>query len=174
MENSTNLELRNLPGVDTVLGLPGVRELVARHGLALVTHAVRRAIEQARTSVQAGKSAPSNEQIVKLTQNIAREIAEPSLKSVINATGIVLHTNLGRAPLGQRALDEIAPIVLGYSNLEFDLETGKRGDRGSHCVDLIRYLTGAEDALIVNNNAAALVLVLSQFARNKEVIVSRG
>ena len=174
MENSSSDELRKLPGVDTMLAMPAARALIALYGLALTTYAVRQAIGRVRDAVSAGKPAASSDELVKLTEGIVQAIAEPSLKPVINATGVVLHTNLGRAPLGRRVLDEIAPIVTGYSNLEFDLKSGKRGERGSHCVELIRYLTGAEDALVVNNNAAALVLLLSTFAKGKEVVVSRG
>jgi L-seryl-tRNA(Ser) seleniumtransferase len=102
------------------------------------------------------------------------EFQRPSLRRVINATGVVLHTNLGRAPLAVAALDAIRLTAEGYSNLEYDLETGGRGSRFSHCVDLLRQLTGAEDALVVNNCAAALVLTLNALAQKKEVLVSRG
>jgi L-seryl-tRNA(Ser) seleniumtransferase len=101
-------------------------------------------------------------------------IAKPTLRRVINATGVVIHTNLGRAPLGSAVLEALTPIVEGYSNLEFDLHSGERGHRDSHIRDILRYLTGADDALVVNNNAAAIMLCLSHLARGREVIVSRG
>ena len=100
--------------------------------------------------------------------------ALPSLRRVLNATGIVLHTNLGRAPLADAAIAAVADVAGGYSNLEYDLDAGRRGSRYSHCVSLLRELTGAEDAIVVNNCAAALVLTLSALARGREVIVSRG
>ena len=98
----------------------------------------------------------------------------PSLRPVINATGVVLHTNLGRAPLSEAARDAMARVGRGYSNLEFDLESGERGSRYAHCVRLLRELTGADDALVVNNNAAAVVLALNTLAAGRDVLVSRG
>ncbi len=97
-----------------------------------------------------------------------------SLRAVLNATGVILHTNLGRAPLGASVIAEIAEVVAGYSNLEYDLDAGRRGHRGVHIRELLRVLTGAEDALVVNNNAAAVMLVLNTLAPGREVIVSRG
>ena len=96
------------------------------------------------------------------------------LKPVVNATGVILHTNLGRAPLCQEALENIIDVVRGYSNLEFDLEQGKRGSRYDHLRGILCELTGAEDAIVVNNNAAAVVLALNTISEGKEVIVSRG
>jgi L-seryl-tRNA(Ser) seleniumtransferase len=169
-----NEELRKLPSVDRILGSPELTSAIDQFGLPLLTHAARSAVDRAREGVVAGKSVPSFSEIIASTLKLAKLVAEPSLKRVINATGVVLHTNLGRAPLGQAMLDEIAPVLTGYSNLEFDLDKGDRGDRASHCVELLKFLTGAEDALIVNNNAAAVILILSTFAKRKEVVVSRG
>jgi L-seryl-tRNA(Ser) seleniumtransferase len=106
-----------------------------------------------------------------------RAVASRSLRSlrrVVNATGIVLHTNLGRAPLADSAIEAISEIASGFSNLEYDIPTGRRGSRYAHCIDLLTRLTGAEDALVVNNCAAALVLALNAIAQKKEVLVSRG
>src|SRR5690606_10306644 len=97
-----------------------------------------------------------------------------TLRPVINATGVVLHTNLGRAPLAAAAIDAVAEASAGYSNLEYDEAAGGRGSRYTHCRDLLTYLTGAEDALVVNNNAAALVLALNTFARGRDAVISRG
>ena len=97
-----------------------------------------------------------------------------SLEQTINATGVVLHTNLGRAPLSKRAIDRIVVISSSYSNLEYNLDTGKRGSRYEHVIDLVKKLTGAEDALIVNNNAAAVFLMLNTLSKGKETIISRG
>jgi L-seryl-tRNA(Ser) seleniumtransferase len=106
--------------------------------------------------------------------NAVAQSVTPSLRRVINATGVVLHTNLGRAPLAPAAVDAIARVAQGFSNLEYDLEKGVRGSRYVHCSDLLRELTGAEDALVVNNGAAALVLVLNTVADGRDAIVSRG
>ena len=105
---------------------------------------------------------------------ILEHIRAPSLRRVINATGVVLHTNLGRAPLADAARIAVDSVSRGYSNLEYDLEHGKRGSRYTHCTELLTRLTGAESALVVNNNAAALVLVLNTLAFGREVVISRG
>ncbi len=121
-----------------------------------------------------GKTPPTTEQLVTSTCRQVQKIFTPSLKSVVNATGVVIHTNLGRAPLGQKVLEEIKYIILEYSNLEFDLKHATRGKRNQHIVPLLKFITGAEDATVINNNAAGLILVLHTLAHNREVIVSRG
>ncbi|OGU54914.1 MAG: L-seryl-tRNA(Sec) selenium transferase [Ignavibacteria bacterium RBG_13_36_8] len=116
-------------------------------------------------------------EIVEIVNKVAERvnlIADPSLKPIVNATGIILHTNLGRAPLGKYILDALEPVVLNYSNLEFDLETAKRGERNDHIQRLLTFVTQAEDIIVVNNNAAGVLLTLNTFADKKEVIVSRG
>jgi L-seryl-tRNA(Ser) seleniumtransferase len=132
---------------------------------------VRSAVNAARTS---GVAPQTDEQWIEAITSAVRDANEPSLRRVINATGVVLHTNLGRAPLADVAIRAIAHVAEGYSNLEYDTETGQRGSRYSHCVGLLQQLTGAEDALVVNNCAAALVLTLNALAQKKEVLVSRG
>jgi L-seryl-tRNA(Ser) seleniumtransferase len=107
-------------------------------------------------------------------RDLLDEGLRPGLRRVINGTGVVLHTNLGRAPLSEPALDAIACLAAGYSNLEYDAERGSRGDRYDHCRDLLRKLTGSPDAIVVNNNAAAVVLTVNEFARGRDVLVSRG
>ena len=161
---------RALPSVSGLLERDDVIALLAKHPRSLVVDAVRDAIEDVRKG-----STGSNE--VEWGERIAvrvRTAALRSLRPVYNATGVVLHTNLGRAPLARAAIDAVREVAEGYTNLEYDLEGGVRGSRYVHCVTLLRELTGAEDAIVVNNCASALVLALSALARGKEVLVSRG
>lgn len=147
-----------------------VRALLDFHPRSLVVAAVRRAIEDARRD-------PTHEDVrgwgIRI-ESCLSVATRRSLRPVFNATGVVLHTNLGRAPLAETAIAAMREAALGYTNLEFDLEKGMRGSRYVHCVAILRELTGAEDALVVNNCASALILSLSALARNREVIVSRG
>jgi L-seryl-tRNA(Ser) seleniumtransferase len=161
---------RGLPSVSAILETTEVRALLDRHPRSLVVDAIRETLDELRLS-------PDDTAGVDFLHVIADRVnraALPSLRPVLNATGIVLHTNLGRAPLADAAVAAVAALAGGYSNLEYDLESGRRGTRYSHCVALLRELTGAEDAIVVNNCAAALVLSLSALARGREVIVSRG
>ena len=162
---------RALPSVGALLESAGVQALLQSAPRSLVVDAVRAAVADARTSA----AIPSDDAgwVAAVAERLA-EAARPSLRRVLNATGIVLHTNLGRAPLADAALDAIAAIAGGYSNLEFDLDAGARGSRYVHCASLLRELTGAEDALVVNNCAAALVLALNTIADGREAILSRG
>jgi L-seryl-tRNA(Ser) seleniumtransferase len=162
---------RNLPSVNALLETPGVRSLLAQHPRRVVLDAVRAAVEEARS---AGDAQRTEEQWIDSITSVVRHKSRSSLIRVINATGVVLHTNLGRAPLADVAIRAIEEIAGGFSNLEYDIETGERGSRYSHCIGLLRQLTGAEDALVVNNCAAAVVLSLNALARRKEVLVSRG
>ena len=162
---------RDLPSVNALLETSGVKWLLEQHPRRVVLDAVRSAVDAART---AGIAQPTEEQWVETITSAVRDATRPSLRRVINATGVVLHTNLGRAPLADAAIRAIGHVAEGYSNLEYDIETGQRGSRYSHCVGLLQQLTGAEDALVVNNCAAALVLTLNALAQKKEVLVSRG
>ncbi|MFL5498463.1 MAG: L-seryl-tRNA(Sec) selenium transferase [Gemmatimonadaceae bacterium] len=162
---------RDLPSVNALLDTPGVKSLLDQHPRRLVVDAVRNAVEIARADAQ---SLPTEDQWVDRIASAVRDASRPSLRRVINATGVVLHTNLGRAPLADPALRAISDVAQGFSNLEYDLETGQRGSRYSHCVGLLTQLTGAEDALVVNNCAAAMVLSLNGVAQKKEALVSRG
>jgi len=170
--------LRSLPGVDEVLRWEEVVELLAHHPRPLVVEAARKAIGQLRAQILAetGTEEPdlSRPALVGRVQEILAAETTPNLRRVINATGVVLHTNLGRAVLAEAAREQLATIARGYSNLEIDLETGERGSRYSHVEELLIRLTGAEGALVVNNNAAAVLLALNTLARGKEVLVSRG
>ena len=159
-----------MPSVNGLLERDDVRALLADNPRSLVVNAVRRAIDQVRRDPSSVGDPPWSELVVAQLEQVTRR----SLRPVFNATGVVLHTNLGRAPLAQCAIEAVAQAARGYSNLEYDLDTGSRGSRYVHCVDLLRELTGAEDAIVVNNCASALLLSLSALARGKEVIVSRG
>ncbi|HEX2236031.1 MAG TPA: L-seryl-tRNA(Sec) selenium transferase [Actinomycetota bacterium] len=166
--NEVRARLRALPSVDRVLGALTPR----RHAASV--NAARRAIDEARAAVRSGAKAPSFDDVVRRAEAIAVEDERAALRPVLNATGVLIHTNLGRAPLGARQLDAVARVSSGYSNLEYDLAAGARGTRYAHAVRSLTQLTGAEAALVVNNNAAAVLLVLSALCRNREVIVSRG
>ena len=173
----TNQLLRELPSVDEVLGLmPAAAKQSLPHRV-IVDH-IRAAIGEMREQVLAGQLGDPEDltprQVAELAFKKAYGYWQPNLRPVINATGVVLHTNLGRAVLSSQAREAIYIITKGYSNLELDLETGERGSRYSHVVELLCQLTGAEAALVVNNNAAAVLLALNTLAQGKEVIVSRG
>jgi L-seryl-tRNA(Ser) seleniumtransferase len=163
--------LRQLPAVDELLGRKELEELVGRHGRPLVLASARAALERAREDVKAGFPAGD---LVERTQSELEARLRPSLRRVLNATGVVVHTNLGRAPLGEAALARVREAGAGYSNLEYDLGSGSRGSRQDHVAAVLRELTGAEAALVVNNNAAAVLLALAALAEGREVIVSRG
>jgi L-seryl-tRNA(Ser) seleniumtransferase len=166
-------ELRNLPGVDKVLSDPRVSGLIG-YPHDLLVSGVRRELEKARQSVLAGHAAASLEEIVKSVLEWLATLEKPALRRVINASGVIIHTNLGRAPLSEAALEAMANVSRGYSNLEFELESGGRGSRHVHAEELLCLLTGAQAAMVVNNNAAAVLLGLTALAKRKEVIVSRG
>ena len=162
---------RALPSVGALLERAPVRALLDAAPRALVVDAVRATVAMAReTATPPADDAAWAEAIA----TRLGELARPSLRRVVNATGVVLHTNLGRAPLAGAAIDAVAAIAGGYSNLEFDLARGVRGSRYTHCASLLRELTGAEDALVVNNCAAALVLALNTVADGREALLSRG
>ena len=141
---------------------------------ALAVEAARAAIAQAREAVRDGEPAPDLATISAEAETILAGLARPSLRRVVNATGVILQTNLGRAPLSERAMAAMAEAASDYTNLEFDLDGGSRGSRHEHVRDLLRRTTGADDGLAVNNNAAALLMALQVFAQGREVMVSRG
>ena len=163
---------RALPSVNALLEREEIRELLESAPRALVVDAVRRAVAAARTGAE--DTAASGVAWGSAVRAELSRAQRPSLRPVINATGVVLHTNLGRAPLARAAIDAMVAVSAGYSNLEYDLDGGTRGSRYDHCASLLRELTGAEDALVVNNGAAALVLALDTLADGREAIVSRG
>ncbi len=163
---------RALPAVGTLLDLEGVRALLVSAPRDLVTDVVRAVVEDAR---RAATPAPVDDSswVRAITAAVAQR-QRSTLRRVINATGVVLHTNLGRAPLAGAALDAIRNVAAGFSTLEYDVTTGARGSRHAHCTALITELTGAEDAIVVNNCAAALVLALNTFCDGRDAIISRG
>ena len=161
---------RALPSVSTLLESDAVRALLERAPRGVVVSAVRDAIDAVRAS---GAGANGVDWAREVSDAFERR-SRPSLRPVINATGVVLHTNLGRAPLADAALRAIADVAAGYTNLEYDIDAGRRGSRYVHCASLLCELTGAEDAIVVNNGAAALVLALNTLAEGRDAIVSRG
>jgi L-seryl-tRNA(Ser) seleniumtransferase len=161
---------RQLPSVDSLLAGPGVQSLLATHPRTLIVKAARAAVDAARDN---GGTAPAEGWDAAVRAAVTR-LAEASLAPVINATGVVLHTNLGRAPLAPAAIAALTRVAQGYSSLEYDLGRGARGSRHAHCRDLLVELTGAADALVVNNAAGAVLLALSALARGGDAIVSRG
>jgi L-seryl-tRNA(Ser) seleniumtransferase len=163
---------RTLPAVGALLEIDGVRRVLERAPRELVVEVVRSVVEDAR---RPGAAAPADD--TAWLAAIEARLAErqlPSLRRVINGTGVVLHTNLGRAPLARVALQAMSEVAAGFSNLEYDVATGARGSRHIHCSSLLAELTGAEDALVVNNCAAALVLALNTLSDGREAVISRG
>ncbi len=165
-------ERRSLPSVSALLETSAIRTLLEHTPRSVVVDAVRRTIASVRASSSEMPSEPA--EWAKAVSAEVQASTRPSLRRVLNGTGVVLHTNLGRAPLATVAIDAMVRVASGFSNVEFDIDTGARGSRYVHCAALLRELTGAEDALVVNNGAAALVLSLDTVAHGREAIVSRG
>jgi L-seryl-tRNA(Ser) seleniumtransferase len=180
--NIVERSLRQLPSVDEVLRDGRVMEMLGIHPRSVILEAVRSVVADERKEILSGSMIPQLEinkeeyldRVVEKSAAAVKLSVRSNLRRVINATGVVLHTNLGRALLSERARDAVNIVASNYSNLELDLETGRRGSRYSALEHLLTSLTGAEDALVVNNNAAAVLLALSTVARGREVIVSRG
>jgi len=167
-------EFRKLPSVDEVVSHEGLRELQESYPRALLVDLARQSLESARASISGGAQCPTLGEVVESISRRLDALAEPGLRPVVNASGVLLHTNLGRAPLSREAARATYPVATGYSNLEFDLEQGRRSSRHVYVEQILCQLTGAEAALVVNNNAAGVLLGLSALAKRKEVIVSRG
>jgi L-seryl-tRNA(Ser) seleniumtransferase len=174
--------LRALPSVDELLGRPRMAALVQKSGRKLVTSAIRTVLSDARKQISTRAlgadggtvDAKNDDDLESLVVSEVENILAPSLRRVINATGVVLHTNLGRAPLARQAVARIVATAPLYNNLEYDLARGERGKRDAHTSRLLAELCGTEAAIVVNNNAAAVLLVLHALAKGEEVIVSRG
>ena len=165
---------RQLPSVDRLIGHEAVRPLVQAVGHAKAVDLARALLDEARAAIRRGDPPPTLAALAEALAARLRVAARPSLRPVINATGVIIHTNLGRAPLSDAARAAVDAVARGYSNLEFDLDRGRRGSRHVHAVTLLRDITGAEDALVVNNNAGAVFLALRALASGREVIISRG
>jgi L-seryl-tRNA(Ser) seleniumtransferase len=168
------VSLKDLPSVDRVLRSEGGQHLCAQYGRTLVLQALRTTLEQARTRIRDGDPPPAQATLLADAETTLRAWLAPTLRPVINATGVIIHTNLGRAPLSQSAQAAMLAAADGYSTLEYDLGRGTRGKRERHAEHLLHQLTGAEAALVVNNNAAAVLLGLTALAKHKEVVVSRS
>ena len=162
---------RRLPSMDSLLKRPEVRPWIDRHGRETVKGALRRALDGARAE-PGGRPYVLND-VLAAAEDALVNAARPSLERTLNGTGVILHTNLGRAPLAEVARRAQAEAA-GYGNVELALETGRRGSRYDHCADLLCELTGAGAAIVTNNNAAAVALVVNELARDREVLVSRG
>lgn len=173
-----NTLYRSIPKVDILLEDERVQSLIASYSRDTVMEAIRKEMERLRAFIaESDDEAQAKEQIASLYTHVVERVEamhEPNMKMVINATGTVLHTNLGRAPIGEKHMAKIAALATGYCNLEYNLEAGRRGERYSHFEELLCKITGAEAAMAVNNNAAAVMLILSSLAKGGEVIVSRG
>lgn len=163
-----------LPSVDRLLRSPSLAWLIARHGRTLVTNTIRGVLGEYRHKMTQERGETCESELLARIPIELEDKLSPLLKAVFNLTGTVLHTNLGRSPLPEEAIDAMATVARGATNLEFDLTTGRRGERNSHVEAWVRELCGAEAAVVVNNNAAAVFLVLNTLARRKQVPVSRG
>lgn len=175
--NGAQAAMRALPSVEELR--LAVEARMAQEHLPLTSHApliraIRLVLQDARAEIRAGAQAPDHAAIIARVLDAIALQAQPRLRPVINATGVIINTNLGRAPLSQRAIAQVSAIARGYSNLEFDLNLGERGSRQAHTRELLRELMGAEDALVVNNNAAATLVALAALASGREVIIARG
>ncbi|HEY68229.1 MAG TPA: L-seryl-tRNA(Sec) selenium transferase [Thermoflexia bacterium] len=167
-------KLRQLPSVDRLLGEATVQGLVAAYGHRQTVHALRETLDAVRDEVRDGADVPEIAALVARTSVRLREHLAPTLRPVINATGVIIHTNLGRAPLSTAARAAMEAVSRGYSTLEYDLQAGRRGHRTLHAERLLCELTGAEAALVVNNNAGAVLLALTRLAQGRGVVISRG
>lgn len=168
---------RAIPSVDKLLNSPALTPLSRRYSAEIVKQMVRAALDELREGIRMGSMSEqdcSASALASRAEKMADQAFGSRLRTVINATGVVVHTNLGRSPLSKRVVERIATAAMSYSNLEYDLEEGRRGERNAHLRRLVQEITGAEAALAVNNNAAAVLLALSSLAHGREVIVSRG
>jgi L-seryl-tRNA(Ser) seleniumtransferase len=174
VNHETEMQFRNLPSVDSVLAADALAGILAAYRRDWVVDLVRQQLERARQQVREGGVAPAASEVAEAVRQSIEDITQPAPRPVINATGVIIHTNLGRAPLSRSALTAAVQAAQGYSDLELDLGTGRRGSRQAHLQSLLQQLTGSEAALVVNNNASAVLLGLSALAVGKEVIVARG
>lgn len=167
-------DLQLLPSVDLLLQNPSIINYVADYGRPLVLTAIRSTLDEVRENYRENASIPPQDVLLDEIQRKLVRWTTPTLQQVINATGVILHTNLGRAPLSQAALRSIHETASGYSTLEYELGKGRRGSRAVHAEDLLKRITGAEGAFIVNNNASAVLLILSTLSRRRKVCIARS
>jgi L-seryl-tRNA(Ser) seleniumtransferase len=165
---------RNLPSVSRLLAHRRIRPLLSQMASDSVAELIRQQLQEARRAIAAGHECPPTEALVESVLARAELLLQPTLRPVLNASGVVIHTNLGRAPLSREAMAAMEAVSRGYSNLEFDLTEGERGHREVHLEALLCQISGAQAAMAVNNNAAALLLALTALAKEREVIISRG
>lgn len=170
---------RMIPAVDRLLENPGIKEILDCYPRNLILGAINEILDETRKGIEKGDISKENrmvdlENIVSMIIKRVEALSRPSLRNVINATGVVLHTNLGRSILAERVIDRLIDIGGGYSNLEYNLEKGKRGSRYTHVEGILKELTSTEAAMVVNNNAAAVLITLETLAKEREVIISRG
>lgn len=169
-----NANLRLLPSIDRLLNETSAADLITHYGREAVRDSLRIVLDAAREWIRHGGTPPDPTELLSNAADLLAKTNQPSLRPVINATGVIIHTNLGRAPLSEAAIEAMIDVASGYSTLEYQLEAGTRGKRDTHAEALIKEVTGAEAALVVNNNAAALILILTTLASEREVIISRG
>jgi L-seryl-tRNA(Ser) seleniumtransferase len=172
--NADAAQFRLLPALDDLLQSSTSQQLITTYTRPLTLRALRTSLDEARTTIRTGQPCPSREALLLRATRLLEQEQRPSLHTVINATGVIINTNLGRAPLSAQALEAVRQVAAGYSNLEYELEDGTRGSRHAHVAALLRELTGAEAAIVANNNAAAVLLALSTLAVGREVVISRG
>ncbi len=165
-------DLRNLPSVDKLLA--DASTLIDQFGRSLTADAIRAVLDQVRSEIRSGQAAPDQSELLDRSRCVLIAWTARRPRSVINATGVIIHTNLGRAPLSAEALEALNVVASGYSDLEYDLEKGERGSRQAAIEDILKRVTGAEAALVVNNNAGAMLLALNALARDKGALISRG
>lgn len=167
--------LRKIPKVDNILSLQPIQELLEKFPRYIVVEAIRTVLDELRRSTTEATEEElesitmEEDDLISIISKLVEKIMTPSLRKVINATGVIIHTNLGRAPLSEQALDSLKKLSEGYSNLEYDLIKGRRGDRQIHVRTLLTTITNAEDAMVVNNNAAAVLLALNSLDRKSVV-----
>ena len=173
-----NILFRNIPKVDVLLEKESIQNLIRLYSRDTVVEAIREETEGLREFI---KTCEDEDEAVHRTEelvpNVERHVVKmhtPDMRPVINGTGTILHTNLGRAPISMEHMEYVASVATGYSNLEYDLEAGRRGERYSHFEELLCKITGAEAAMAVNNNAASVMLILNTIGKGKEIVVSRG
>jgi len=167
-------ELRQLPSVDQLISSGAITEYIATYGRPLTLHAIRIILEDVRSNHTPGDDVPDERELIEQVEDKLASWTAPTIRDVINATGVILHTNLGRAPISNTALQAVNQTASGYSTLEYNLANGRRGSRSIHAEDHLKQLTGAESALVVNNNAAAVFLILSTLSKRRKVVIARS